>query len=88
MDLKPKKDIGDNMARLKVGDKVIWRGGWGFDPPETAKVKGIEMNCVNKEGTPIRSIDWSKVNTRSVIVNLDNGHWAYGTQITPYRKNW
>ena len=33
------------MKKLKVGDKVRHRGGFGMDAPTNAKVEGIEVNC-------------------------------------------
>ncbi len=64
------------MEKLKVGDEVIWRGSWGKDLPKVVKVTCIEINDIN-----VSSIDWDKVESRSVVVDLDNGHWAYGFQI-------
>lgn len=67
---------------LKIGDTVNWRGTWGKDAPQDAVVKTIEINCTAGNGTEVNSVSWSKVNDRSVVVNLDNGNWAYGNQIT------
>jgi hypothetical protein len=36
----------------------------------------------SKEGRPIKHIDWDKANSRQLVVDLDNGHWAYGTQLS------
>ena len=70
------------MSVLKVGETVRWRGSWGNDAPKDAKVSSIQVDCVNKEGTEVQKVNWALVNSRSVIVDLDNGHWAYGTQIS------
>lgn len=71
------------MSKLTVGDTVKWRGGFGNESAKDAKVQGIEK-CKpgSKYGNQVDSIDWSKVD-RSVVVDLDNGHWAYGDQIKP-----
>lgn len=74
------------MDMLRVGDKVLWSGAWGSQPAKTAKVKCIEVDCVDKEGTPVQEVPWFKVKDRSVVVNLDREHWAYGFQISPMRK--
>mgnify|MGYP003624760517 CR=1 FL=1 len=66
---------------LKVGDEVVWKGSFGIDASKYTTVECIEINCKNKDGDEVDSIDWSKVNGRDVIVNLTNGHWAYGNQI-------
>lgn len=70
------------MANLKVGDKVIWRGTWGKDIPKEATVTDIDFWNGNKISNP-KLIDWELVrNGRDVVVSLDNGHWAYGFQLT------
>lgn len=70
------------MGVLRVGDTVSWRGSWGRDLPQDVKVNGIEVNCVGKSGTEVQEVEWDFVDNRSVIVDLDNGHWAYGNQIS------
>jgi hypothetical protein len=67
---------------LKVGDSVMWRGGFGGAAPLKAKVTGIELcNIGEKYGEPVDSVEWSKVNC--IVVDLDKGHWARGHQISP-----
>ena len=66
---------------LHVGDMVFWRGRWGQDNPLPAVVKGISVGSNTDAETPVESIEWDAVNSRDVIVDLDNGHWAYGNQI-------
>jgi len=68
------------MDKLKVGDEVIWRGSWGNDLPKEVKVTCIEVNDIN-----VSSIEWVNTGNRNVVVDLDNGHWAYGFQIS--KKN-
>jgi hypothetical protein len=60
---------------LKVGDSVNWRGNWGSHPV----VKSIS---VGSNEDPVESVKWEEVNTRDVIVDLDNKHWAYGNQLS------
>jgi hypothetical protein len=70
------------MKTLKVGDEVMWRGGFGSEPPRKAKVIGIELcRAGEKYGEPRESVDWSKKDR--IVVDLDNGHWAKGHQIDP-----
>lgn len=66
---------------LDVGDTVLWRGSWGKDNPLPAVVKGISVGSNTDAETTVESIEWAHVNSRDVIVDLDNGHWAYGNQI-------
>ena len=68
---------------LHVGDRVIWRGGFGDHPPVDATVMTIEAveEEGQKHGTPVSVIDWRAVTGRRVVVDLDNGHWAYGEQL-------
>lgn len=61
---------------LQVGDKVIWRGSFGSDAPVYATIESITH--IDKD---IKSINWSEVNTRDVIVTLTNSKWSYGNQI-------
>jgi hypothetical protein len=71
--------------KLKVGDKVMWRGSWGNEPAKLATVTGMEI-CSNgsKSGRSVGSADWDVVTSgRKVVVELDNGHWAYGEQLRP-----
>ena len=69
------------MSTLKIGDEVIWRGSWGRDAPQVAKVEGIEITNGDKYGQPVNEVEWSKVYDRNITVDLDNGHWAYASQI-------
>lgn len=64
---------------LKIGDIVIWRGSWGKDAPKKAKVLCIEVNDIEVE-----EISWADINTREVVVTMDNNHWAYGNQISKW----
>lgn len=66
---------------LHVGDMVFWRGRWGQDNPLPAVVKGISVGSNTDAEATVESIEWANVNSRDVIVDLDNGHWAYGNQI-------
>ena len=59
----------------------MWRGGFGRDKAQQAVVKTIEL-CEDGEkyGTPVDEVDTNLLHR--VVVDLDNGHWAYGDQIT------
>jgi hypothetical protein len=73
---------------LKVGDTVLWRGGWGREPEKRAKVTNIDKDCNgDKYGTDTNEVEWSLVDSHNVVVGLDNGHWAYGDQISLLTKN-
>ncbi len=74
------------MNKLKIGDRVTWRGRWGKEEPKTVTVVGIMDNCVHKIGDPVDEIDWDDVRDRSVIVDLNNDHWAYGDQISQIKQ--
>lgn len=68
---------------LQVGDKVMWRGGWGQQAPQEATVEGIdECEPGEKYGTAVQKMHWAVVPSMAVVT-LDNGHWAYGSQIEP-----
>ena len=70
------------MSKLKIGDKIMWRGGFGMDTPETATVEEIEITKGGKYGDPVNEVEWNQVYDRNITVTLDNGHWAYASQIS------
>jgi len=70
------------MSKLKIGDVVNWRGAFGSDAPKEAIVEGIEITNGGKYGDEVNEVSWSKVYDRNVVVNLNNGHWAYASQIS------
>lgn len=74
------------MKKLKVGDKVICKGGWGSQPPLEVIVEAIYL-CPkgSMHGREVKSVLWNTVlgnGIGQVVVILNNGHWAYGTQLT------
>ena len=68
---------------LRVGDTVMWSGGFGLHAAREAKVIGIDLLPRGNpdDGEPVDSVPWSEVRNRCVAVDLDNGHWAYGYQL-------
>ena len=67
---------------LKIGDKVMWRGGFGSDAPKEAVVESIELcKAGEKYGMSVTQVDWLKKDR--IVVDLNNGHWARGSQISP-----
>lgn len=77
------------MSRLKLNDRVTWRGAWGNEAPKEATV--IEIDLCGKDtkyGKSVKSVDWETVRNgvRQIVVTLDNGHWAYGSQLTEIKK--
>lgn len=69
---------------LKKGDSVMWRNRYGKEEPIQAEVIGITLKDKEQE-----SVDWDYIakNPREVFVTLDNGHWAYGYQVTALTEN-
>ena len=67
--------------QIKVGSRVMWRGGFGSEPAVEAKVKRIEETDEphDKYGREVDSIDFE--NRDCSVIDLDNGHWCYGDQI-------
>ena len=70
--------------KVKIGDTVLWRGGWGSDAPLEAVVDGLDITDEPREkyGTPVQEAYWSDVQDNRVLFSLSNGHWAYGSQIS------
>ncbi len=70
------------MEWLKVGDTVRWKGSWGSDPEELAKVIGIEVCPIGtKYGKEVNKVLWGTLDKKNIVVTLDNDHFAYGYQI-------
>jgi len=69
------------MKRIKIGDTVKCRGGWGSLPEEEVKIEAIEI-CASgrKFGRYVKSI--AETTKDRCVFSLDNHHWAYGNQIT------
>jgi hypothetical protein len=68
------------MAKLKIGDKVMWSGCWGSEEPKEATVISISKTTRPREkyGEDVDEVDWAC----NFTVCLDNGHWAYDTQLS------
>lgn len=64
---------------LEVGQEVMWSGSWGISSKKKATITSIS---VFSDETPLLSVEWDRLNDRSIVVSLDNGHWAYGFQLT------
>ena len=67
---------------LKAGMKVVYRGSWGHDAPKEAIVEDIEL-CESeheKYGEPVDEVAVKDI--RRCCLDLSDGHWAYGYQIT------
>lgn len=71
---------------LSIGNKVLWRGGWGSGDPTLALIEKIEINInpTTAIGEDVNKVEWELVD-RSVVVTLDNNHWAYGDQLERYK---
>lgn len=69
------------MDVLRIGDKVLYSGGWGSKEPKEATVLRIWKSASNypSKGNQVNQISLSDENFR---VDLDSGHWAYGWQIS------
>lgn len=74
----------DEQTDLHVGDTVQWRGAWGTEAARRVVVTALydaPVGC--KDGprcVPVASMCWTRVGQHA-IVDLANGHWAYGRQI-------
>ena len=64
-----------------------WRGSWGTGPPAEAEVTTITLCPPGTADGPntveVEAVLWSATDGREVVVDLSNGHWAYGFQIAP-----
>ena len=66
---------------ISKGDQVWWRGSWGNESWEKAKIVGIELvNEGQKQGGVV--VEQIPVEVKDhCVFDLANGHWAYGYQI-------
>lgn len=66
---------------IKVGDTINWSGGFGRQAAKKAIILSISL-CEKGEkyGTPVDFIDVAQ--KYKCTFDLDNGHWAYGDQIS------
>jgi len=67
---------------IRVGDTVIWRGSWGKDAPIPAKIVSMELCEHEREKYGISVSEAHDIDKNRLVVSLDNGHWAYGMQLT------
>ncbi len=70
---------------IKVGDEVAWRGSYGADEPEAAKVEGITLSVspYSHVGEEVFSVKHCTLREGRAVIDLDNGHWAYANQVAP-----
>jgi hypothetical protein len=74
--------------KVRIGDNVKWRGCFGMDAPRSAVVTGLEITDAprTKYGREVEEASWELVRQNRVLFTLDNGHWAYGEQISKKEK--
>jgi len=69
---------------VKVGDTVQWRGAWGSQAAQPAVVKGLELmeyEGQKEGGISVDEAPHDLIKAGLIIFDLDNGHWAYSSQI-------
>jgi len=71
---------------LRVGDTILCRANFGSDAPKKEVVKHIDINCIGNDGDSVDEVAWEDVKDRTVMVDMENGHWAYGSAIFPTRQ--
>jgi len=87
-------DRSDAIARriagtLEVGDQVTYRPGFsGERAPKRVTVENIQrVPLGEKYGEDVDEVDEEEAKTDSIVVDLDDGHWAYGSQIEKIHKS-
>ena len=73
--------MSDNLIR--VGDTVFCRSGCGSETPQPVTITHLELcaEAGDEWGVPVSELPWSEKGR--AVMNLSNGHWAYGSQIEP-----
>ena len=65
--------------KLKIGDTVLSKHG-------TAVVESIELvEPGQKYGIKVNEVYWSMID--SVVVDMDNGHWSYGEDLSSFEDD-
>ena len=76
------------MSKLRVGDEVVYRGGFGTEEPQTVTVTAIVIcpDEYNKQGEEVLEIDGKKVRDANMIYDLSNNRWCRGHQIDMWKS--
>ena len=69
--------------KIKVGDIVTYRGGFGSHAPKRVVVTEMELTEVprSKYGEDVDEVTLDDVKAGLVVFGLDDGHWCYSDQI-------
>tara|TARA_R110000868_G_scaffold411024_1_gene701378 strand:+ start:1943 stop:2173 length:231 start_codon:yes stop_codon:yes gene_type:complete len=69
---------------LKLGDTVSWKGCFGMSDAKDAVVKNICKSAYSgdKHGREVGEVLWTDFVGRDYLVDLDNGNWAWASQIS------
>jgi len=68
-----------NERLIRVGTRVVYRGGFGRDPQKTASVEAIERTYHpgEKYGQEVDEVSMHD----NYVLTLDDGHWCYSHQV-------
>jgi hypothetical protein len=74
-------------ATIEVGALVEYRGGFGGGALTMATVTGLvdTVDGESKYGKPVHGVTMAELRERAgrrFILDLSDGHWAYGFQVT------
>ena len=68
---------------IKIGDKVVYRPGWGSMAPVTVTVQTMDLTDEprDKYGDSVKEVTLDQIRQNRVLFVLSDGHWAYSDQI-------
>lgn len=68
-----------NERLIRVGTRIVYRGGFGRNPQKTASVTAIERTYQpgEKYGQEVDEVSMHD----HYVLNLDDGHWCYSHQV-------
>ena len=70
--------------KIKIGDMITYRGGFGTESPKRVSVVGLTLTDTprSKYGEDVREVARWQIDDNRVLFSLDDGHWCYSEQVT------
>lgn len=68
---------------IKIGDRVVYRPGWGSMLPVTVTVLTMDLTSEprDKYGDSVKEASFDLIRQNRILFVLSDSHWAYSDQI-------